>query len=176
MSPNVPRQDLKNSRPRSLFTTVAITILILLGLYVLLMYMMDDDSDPDRPPIIISSGSVLVKTAGDWKNEGGNGFRNDFKGKSVKSFTASTGGSACSVSGKTIVVTYGSNEIVFSRKFKWSKAEYEAFAQFPSGATVSNGAAGELLVTTTDALVSFKNEKGTSCNVVAGRVEIAQLH
>ena len=72
MSPNVPREDLNNAPPRSLLATVTIAVLILLGLYVLysLISSRDDDSDPDRPPIIISSGSVTVSSGGDWIDEG----------------------------------------------------------------------------------------------------------
>lgn len=180
MSPN-PRQDLKPARPRSLFTTVALTILILLGLYVLVTLMMDD-SDPDRPPIIISSGSVTVTSGGDWTDEGGKGYKQDFKGKSVKSFSASTGigpgGSACMVEGKTIVVTYGSSEITFSRKrrFPLPGFKYGAFAQFPADANVSHPAQGQLLVTTEAALVSFRNENGNSCNVQGSTLTIQQQH
>jgi hypothetical protein len=179
MSPNLPRQDLKNARPRSLFATVAITLLILLGLYVLVMYFMED-SDPDRPPIIISSGSVTVASGGDWVDEGSKAYRQDFKGKSVKTFSAATGvntiGGPCSVEGKTIIVTYGSNEITFTRKRKSLFSKYAAFGQFPADANVSHPAAGQLLVTTDAALVSFRNENGNSCNVQGGTLTIQQKH
>lgn len=170
MSTNLPR----------LFTTVAITILILIGLYVLAAYMMNGDSDPDRPPIIISSSSVSVVSGGDWIDEGNKGYKHDFKGKSVKSFTATTGPSissaVCTVAGETIVVTYGSNEITFTRKRKWFWNKRHAFAQFPATANVSQPAAGQLLVTTTDALVSFRNENGNSCNVQGATLTIQQMH
>lgn len=179
MSPNLPSQELRSSPPRRLFTTVAITILILIGLYFLVMFMMDD-SDPDRPPIIISSGSVTVTSGGDWIDEGGKGYKQDFKGKSVKTFAATTGvgtlGGPCMVDGKTIIVTYGTNEITFTRKRKWLWSKYGAFAQFPAAANVSQPAAGQLLVTTNDALVSFRNENGNSCNVQGSTLTIQQQH
>jgi hypothetical protein len=179
MSPNAPRRDLRRSTPRRLFTFVAITILILLGLYVLRSYMIED-SDPDRPPIIISSGSVTVTSGGDWIDEGGNGYKQDFKGKSVKTFAATTGvgtiGGPCMVEGKTIVVTYGNNEITFTRKRKWFWSKYGAFGQFPAAATVTHPIAGQLVVTTNDALVSFRNENGNSCNVQGSSLTIQQQH
>ncbi len=178
MSP-IPREDLKDARPRRVLTLVGIGLLILLGLYVYRTYFMQD-SDPDRPPIIISSGSVLVTSGGDWSDEGGKAWKQDFHGKSVKTFNASTGvgtgGSACMVEGKTIVVTYGSNEITFTRKRRWFWSKYGAAVQFPADATVDHPAAGQLQVTTTDALVSFRNEQGDRCNVHAGTLTIAQLH
>jgi hypothetical protein len=177
MSPNLPRQDVKNARPRSLLTIVVVALLVLLGLYVFKTYFMED-SDPDRPVIIISSSSVLVKSGGEWIDEGGKGYKQDFKGKSVKSFLAvtSTIGSACTVQGKTIIVTYGSDEITFTRKRKWPWNKHGAFAQFPAAATVNPGGAGELVVTTDDALVSFRDEKGDSCDVAGGTLTIYQLH
>ncbi len=172
--------SLKNARPRSLLTTLSITFLVLLGLYVLVMYMMQD-SDPDRPPIIISSGSVIVTSGGEWKDEGGKAYKQEFKGKSVKTFEATTGvgtlAGPCMVEGKTIVVTYGSNEITFTRKGKiLGFGKDHAVAQFPTAAIVDNSTTGQLLVTTTDALVSFKNDKGDTCNVQGGTLTIQQKH
>ena len=179
MNPNAPRRNLRRSPPRPLFTAVAITILILLGLYVLTSYMMDG-SDPDRPPIIISSGSITVTSGGDWVDEGGKGYKHDFKGKSVKTFAATTGvgtiGGPCMVEGETIIVTYGTNEITFTRKRKWFWNKRHAFAQFPADADVSHPIPGQLKVTTNDALVSFRNENGNSCNVQAGSLTIQQQH
>ncbi|MEO6224064.1 MAG: hypothetical protein ABIP90_12525 [Vicinamibacterales bacterium] len=179
MSPIPPREDLKNARSWSLRTIVVVALLILLGLYVYRTYFMQG-SDPDRPPIIISSGSVTVTSGGDWSDEGGKGYKQDVQGKSVKTFNAATGvgigGSACMVEGTTIVVTYGNNEVTFTRKRKGLLSKYGAFAQFPANANMSHPAAGQLQVTTTDALVSFRNENGNSCNVQAGTLTIGQLH
>lgn len=182
MASNLPPRELRAQRPpRNVARTVGILLLILLGLYVLVQYLMDE-SDPTRPPIIISSGSVYVDVqGGDWEDKGGKGYKHDFKGKDVKSFTASTGigtgGSACSVDGKTIVVTYGSSEITFSRKGKTlGFGKNHAFAQFGEGADVSHPSKGRLAVNTGDTLVSFRNENGNNCAVADGRLQIAQKH
>lgn len=46
--------------------------------------------------------------------------RSSFKGKSLNAYSASTGvgpgGAACTVEGKSIVITYGTSEITFTRK------------------------------------------------------------
>jgi hypothetical protein len=182
MASNQTPRELRTQRPpRNVARTVGIVLLILLGAYVLMQYLLDE-SDPDRPPIIISSGSVYVDVqGGDWEDKGGKGYKHDFKGKSVKSFTASTGiginGSACSVDGKTIVVTYGSTEITFSRKGKTlGFGKNHAFAQFAGGADVSHPSMGRLMVNTGDTLVSFRNENGDNCAVAGGRLEILQKH
>ena len=179
MSPIPPREDFRNARSRNLVRFIVVALLILLGLYVFRAYFFED-SDPTRPPIIISSGSVLVTSGGDWSDEGGKAYRQDIRGQSVRTFSATTGvaqgRSACMVEGKTIVVTYGSNEITFTRKRQWFWSRYGAAAQFPANATVSHPAPGQLEVTTTDALVSFRNENGNSCNVQGGTLTIAQLH
>jgi len=171
-------------RRRSMLTTVAITFLILLGLAMALSYMMwDGEPDPDRPPIIVSTGSVIVRSGADWSDEGGNRYVEATKGKSLKSFSASTGvgigGAACKIEGKTIVVTYGSADITFSRKRRsfWPWSKEDAQVQFPSGATVNEPTAGELDVVTSDALVKFTNDKGDICTVgVDQRIEIRQVH
>jgi hypothetical protein len=186
MASNIPPQTLQERPPRSLTRIVVRTILILLGLYGgirLLQYMMDGDSDPDRPPIIISSGSVYVDVKeGDWENKGGKGYKHAFKGKDVKSFSATTGlgpnGYGCKVDGKTIVVSYGANsEITFTRKGKFlGIGKNHAFAQFQANANVSHPSTGRLEVTTNDSLVSFRNENGDNCVVIDKRLEIAQKH
>lgn len=177
-----PRTDVvAKKRPIPLLVTVSITLLILLGLGLLISYMWDDEPDPDRPPIIISTGSVIVDSGADWTDEGGNDYVEAIKGKSLKSFSASTGtgGAACTIAGKTIVVTYGSSDITFSRKrggmWPWSK--HDAGVQFPKGATVSEPTPGELVVATSDALVKLTNDKGDSCAVGTDqRIEIRQVH
>jgi len=172
----------KTRQPRSLLRSVAVLLFILLGLYggvVLVQYMMDD-SDPDRPPIIISSGSINVDSGGDWIDKGNKGYKQDVKGKSVKTFAASTGigpgGSACSVQGKSIVVTYGATEFTLSRKSLLPGLKSSAFVQFAAAASVAQPSPGHLQVTTTDTLVSFRNETGTSCAVQDGRISVQQQH
>jgi hypothetical protein len=170
------------SRRWSRLTTVSILLLILLGLGVLISYMWDSDPDPDRPPIIVSTGSVIVDAGGDWTDKGGNTYVEAIKGKSLKDYSASTGigtgGAACTIAGKTIVVTYGSSEITFSRKGRWVWLGYvhDAAVQFPQGATVTEPTPGELVVATSDGLVKFTNDKGDSCAVVDQRIEIRQVH
>jgi hypothetical protein len=167
----------------SRLTTVSIALLILIGLATIAYYMWDSEPDPDRPPIIITTGSVIVDSGADWTDEGGNEWVEAIKGKSVKSYSASTGigisGAACTVSGSTIVVTYGSSEIAFSRKrrWPWPGSKHDADVQFPKGATVSEPTAGELVVATSDGLVKFTNDKGDSCAVGADqRIELRQVH
>ena len=178
-----PRKEVVlENRRWSKFTTILIILLILAGLAMLVSYMWDGEPDPDRPPIIISTGSVIVDSGGDWTDEGGNSYVEAIKGKSLKSFSASTGigtsGAACTIAGKTIVVTYGSSEITFSRKrrWPWPGSTHDAGVQFPKGATVSEPTAGELVVATGDGLVKFTNDKGDSCAVVDQRIEIRQGH
>ena len=182
MNPNLPHQDLHDARPpRNVARVVAVTLLILMGGYAVLMYLMSDsDSDPDRPPIIISSGSIYVDSEGEWIDKGNKGYKHEFNGKSVKTFSATTGigpgGSACSVEGETIVVTYGSKEITFKRKPWWPFSKRYAFAQFAADENISQPSKGRLEVNTTAALVSFRNESGNSCNVQDGRLAIQQRH
>lgn len=76
------------------------------------------------------------------------------------------------------MVTYGSSDLTVSRKRRWSwpGSKHDASVQFPAGATVSQPSPGELVVTTGDALVTFKNNNGDSCTVVDQRIEIRQVH
>jgi len=176
------------SRRWSRLTIVSIALLILLGLGILISYMMapesmmDAEPDPDRPPIIVSTGSVIVDSGGDWTDEGGNNYVEAIKGKSLKEYSASTGigvsGAACTIAGKTIVVTYGSSEITFSRKGRlfWLGYVHDAGVQFPKAATVTEPTPGELVVATSDGLVKFTNDKGDSCAVIDQRIEIRQVH
>lgn len=170
------------SRRWSRLTIISLILLILLGLVALRYYLWDTDPDPDRPPIIVSTGSVIVDSGADWTDEGGNNYVEAIKGKSLKNFSASTGigpgGAACTIVGKTIVVTYGSSEITFSRKrrWPWPGSKHDADVQFPKGATVSEPTPGELVVATSDGLVKFTNDKGDSCAVVDQRIEIRQVH
>jgi hypothetical protein len=140
--------------------------------------------DEDRPPIIISSGSVILSVArGSWVREAAGRFRQDVvRGKDVKSFTATTGtgGSACSVSGTAILVQYGANAISIGRVLPSGQgARYAADVRLPSGVAGTLKDPRTLVVETTDALVSFSNGStgaGSTCQVAAGRLEIRQVH
>lgn len=178
-----PRKEVVyESRRWSRLTTISIILLILLGMATLVYYMWDAEPDPDRPPIIISTGSVIVDSGGDWTDEGGNNYAEAIKGKSLKSYSASTGiggAAACTISGQMIVVTYGSSEITFSRKrrWPWPGSKHDADVQFPKGAAVSEPTAGELVVATSDGLLKFTNDKGDICAVGTDqRIEIRQVH
>ncbi|MCR4373997.1 MAG: hypothetical protein NUW22_04045, partial [Acidobacteria bacterium] len=121
--------------------------------------------DGDRPPIIVSSGSVLVQTAAEWTRDGDNRFKQKIaKGKSVKSFSASTG--ACVVDGEKLLVTYGTNTITLEPKRSGWFGARDAQVDFPAGAVVDDSVPRILTVTTGDALVSVANDEGTSCAVV----------
>lgn len=182
-----PRKEVVYEKRRwSRLTKVLIALLILLGLTTIAYCMWDADSfaepepDPDRPPIIVSTGSVIVDSSADWTDEGGNEWVEAIKGKSLKDYSASTGigPAACTLSGSTIVVTYGSSEITFSRKRRspWPGSKHDAGVQFPKGASVSEPTPGELVVATSDGLVKFTDDKGGSCAVVDQRIEIRQVH
>ncbi len=60
-----------------------ITWIICLVLYVVALEARQP-AGPDRPPIIVSTGSVIVDSGGDWTDEGGNKFVEKLKGKSSR--------------------------------------------------------------------------------------------
>jgi hypothetical protein len=131
------------------------------------------DLDEDRPPIIVSGGSVIIQTAGGaWERLAGTKQfkQNDARRKSVKTFSARTG--TCTVEGSQLVVTYGANEIKFSAKRSTRSDKDDAAVEFPSAADVSETTPGTLRVTTSDVLVSVSNGR-TSCKVV-GNITISQ--
>ena len=142
------------------------------------------DGDEDRPPIIISSGSVIMTIAkGSWVREAAGRFRQDVtRGKDVKSFTATTGtgASACTVSGTGILVQYGANAISFGRvQPNGQGGRHAAHLRMPGDAAVSLKDPRTLVIATTDPLVSFSNGTtgaGSSCQVAGGRLEIRQVH
>jgi hypothetical protein len=142
------------------------------------------DGDEDRPPIIISSGSVIISVArGSWVREAAGRFRQDVaRGKDVKSFTATTGtgASACSVSGTGILVAYGTNAISFGRvQATGQGGRHAANLRMPGDAAATLRDARTLVIATTDPLVSFSNGgtgAGSSCQVAGGRLEIRQVH
>ena len=140
--------------------------------------------DEDRPPIIISSGSVIVNVArGSWVREAAGRYRQDVtRGKSVVSFSATTGTgtAACTVSGTAILVTYGANAVTFGRVVPSGQGGRQAAnVRMPADAAVSLRDARTLVIATTDPLVSFSNggtAAGSSCQVAGGRLEIRQVH
>src|SRR5688572_28108073 len=97
----------------------AAVLALILIVVVLSAFVAPPQGDEDRPPIIVSSGSVILSVAnGSWVREAAGRYRQDVtRGKDVKSFTATTGtgGAACTVSGTAILVTYGANAISFGR-------------------------------------------------------------
>ena len=140
--------------------------------------------DEDRPPIIISSGSVIMNVArGSWVREAAGRYRQDVvRGKDVKSFSATTGtgSTACTVTGTAILVTYGANAISLSRVLPAGQtARHAARVNMPADAAVTLRDARTLVIATTDPLVTFSNggtAPGSTCQVAAGRLEIRQVH
>lgn len=135
-------------------------------------------ADEDRPPIIISSGSVIITVArGSWVRVGNGQFRHDqAAGRAVQSFAATTGagGSACTVSGGSIVVRYGGNAITIGRQ-EGQGGRPAAFVQLPANAAAGARDAQSLVIDTDDALVSVSGG-GESCAVAGGRITIRQVH
>ena len=140
--------------------------------------------DEDRPPIIISSGSVILNVArGSWVREAAGRYRQDVvRGKDVKSFTVTTGtdSAACTVSGTAILVTYGANAISFGRVIPSGQAgRHAARANMPGDAAITLKDPRTLIIATTEPLGTFSNGgtgPGSSCQVAAGRLEIRQVH
>ena len=140
--------------------------------------------DEDRPPIIISTGSVILNVAtGSWVREAAGRYRqNVVRGKDVKSFTATTGtGSAvCTVSGTAILVTYGANAMSFGRVIPSGQAgRHAANVKMPADAALTLKDSRTLVIATTDPLGSFSNGgtgPGSSCQVAGGQMEIRQIH
>lgn len=135
-------------------------------------------ADEDRPPIIISSGSVILTVArGSWARAGNGQFRHEqAAGRSVRGFeaTTGTGGSACTVSGGSVVVRYGGNAITIGRQ-EGQGGRPAAVVQLPANAAASARDARSLVIDTDDPLVSVSGG-GESCAVAGGRITIRQVH
>jgi hypothetical protein len=168
-----------------LIVSVALLLLAAAGLSALSRPVpASTQEDDDRPPIIISTGSVILSVArGSWVREAAGRYRQDVtRGKDVKSFTATTGTgtAACTVSGTAILVTYGANAVSFGRVIPSGQGgRHAARANMPGDAAVTLKDSRTLVITTTDPLGSFSNGgtgAGSSCQVVAGRLEIRQVH
>jgi len=130
------------------------------------------DLDEDRPPIIVSSGSVIIQSAGAWTSEGGKRFKQrDARRRGVRQFMATTG--SCRVEGRNIVVTYGKNTIRLGPSRTAASNRDDAELEFPADAEVTETAPGTLTVTTTDPLVSVSS--GRDRCAVSGNITIRQL-
>lgn len=164
--------------------TLIVCLMILVGA-ALSAFVMPPQRDEDRPPIIVSTGSVILNVArGSWVREAAGRYRQDLtRGRDVLSFSATTGAgnASCTVSGDSIVVTYGANAIRFARPAA-PAAPGQARASsvsLPATAKVTERDARTLVIETTDPLVSVSNggnRPQDSCQIAGGRVEIRQVH
>jgi hypothetical protein len=152
---------------------MAIWLLILLGLALAAYYMLDDP-DPARPPIIVSSGSVMIQSSAGWNAEGGNRFKEQSQGKSVKSFLATTG--TCTAAGTKLTVTFGTSTITLEPKRRWPWQKRDALVELPTNVVVDSTTPTLLKIATTQNPTSVASDSGTSCAVVNGRIEIQQVH
>ena len=172
-----------NSRLKGIALIVGLVILI--GAALSAVVLPPQEGDEDRPPIIVSSGSVILNVArGTWVREAAGRFRQDVvRGKDVRSFSATTGTgtTACTVAGDSILVTYGANAITFGRPAQATAPgqRRSATVRFQADAAVTVRDPRTLVIATTDPLVSVSNG-GTrpedTCRIVGGRVEIRQVH
>ena len=147
-------------------------IVLLLGVVTLTQPSSAQDLDEDRPPIIVSTGSVIVQTAGTWTKEGNRFKQKDTRRKSVKQFSARTG--TCTVEGRELTIMYGKNVIKLSPKRSTGSDKDDAEVEFPAGAKVDESGPGVLKITTTDPLVSVSGAKDAKCAVV-GNITIRQV-
>jgi hypothetical protein len=135
-------------------------------------------ADEDRPPIIISSGSVILTVArGAWARAvNGQFLHEQATGRPVRSFAATTGTgeAACTVSGESLVVRYGANSITIGRQ-QAQGGRQAALVRLPAEAAVTVRDAQSLVIETDDALVSVSSGD-TSCAVAGGRISIRQVH
>ena len=156
------------------FRTIALGLLLLVGAFFSAACPGERSlGDDDRPPIIISSGSLVVESGLPFTDEGNKRFdQKATRGKNVKSFRAETG--SCSAAGKVLTITYGTNAITLDVKRNGNKDE--ANMQFPTNASVTSRDGGKKLeVATTEKMVSVTNETGVRCEMVQ-RITIHQLH
>lgn len=137
--------------------------------------------DEDRPVIIISSGSVILNVSkGSWVREAPGRFRQELaRGRDVRTFSATTGSgaSACTVEGEALQVRYGANAISFGRQAGRGQGAQRraALIGLPERAVVRERDERTLEIETTDPLSVVTNGK-TDCTIVAGRVEVRQVH
>lgn len=167
---------------RKMFAAVVLALILIV--VALSAFVAAPQGDEDRPPIIVSSGSVILSVAnGSWVREAAGRFRQEVvRGKDVKSFTATTGtgNTACTVSGTAILVTYGANAISFGRVVPAGQGGRNAAnVRMPADAAVTVKDPRTLVIATTDPLGTFSNGgtgPGSTCQVAAGRLEIRQVH
>lgn len=170
--------------PRLIRIAIVVCLLILVGAAVSALVPSQRDEE-DRPPIIVSSGSVILNVArGSWVREAAGRYRQELaQGRDVRSFSATTGtgATACTVAGDSIVVTYGANAISFSRPAAPAAAGQRraSTVRFMADAAVTARDPRTLVIATTDPLISVSNggaRPEDSCRIVGGRLEIRQVH
>lgn len=147
-------------------------LLIVLGVVQATRGSAAQDLDEDRPPIIVSGGSVIIQSTGPWTSEGGKRFKQrDARRRGVRSFMATTG--SCRVEGRNLVITYGSNAIKLGPSRTEASRRDDAELEFPADADVTETTPGTLRVTTTDPLVSVSS--GSDKCAVSGNITIRQI-
>jgi|CXWK01.1.fsa_nt_gi hypothetical protein len=159
-------------KPSSVRIVSVLLLLIVLGLVQATRGSAAQDLDEDRPPIIVSSGSVIIQSTGAWTSEGGKRFKQrDGRRRGVRLFMATTG--SCRVEGRNIVVTYGKNQIRLGPSRTAASNRDDAELEFPADADVTETAPGTLRVTTSDPLVSVASGRDR-CDV-SGNITIRQI-
>lgn len=171
-----------NSRLTGIALVVCLMILVGAALSALVLPQKDEE---DRPPIIVSSGSVILNVArGSWVREAAGRYRQELaQGRDVRSFSAitGTGTGGCTVVGDSILVTYGASVITFGRPAAPAAPGQRraATVRLQADAAVTLRDPRTLVIATTDPLVSVSNG-GTrpqdTCRIVGARVEIRQIH
>ncbi len=159
-------------RASSVRIVSVLLLLIVLGVIQATRGSAAQDLDEDRPPIIVSGGSVIIQSTGAWTSEGGKRFRQrDGRRRSVRLFMATTG--SCRVEGRNIVVTYGTNSIRLGPIRTAESGRDDAELEFPADADVTETTPGTLRVATTDPLVSVSS--GRDRCAVSGNITIRQI-
>jgi len=165
--------------------TSAIALVLLLLLVTAGLAALVPQEDEDRPVIIVSSGSVILSVSkGAWVPDGAGRFRQELpNGRDVQSFSASTGAgpAACTVTGASIMVTYGTSTIAFERTMQAApqRQRRRTDVRLPANAQTSLRDGRSLVIETSDALVSFTNggnRPQDTCRVAGGRLEVRQVH
>lgn len=160
-------------RSRLSFRTIALGLLLLASAVLSAACPGARSDEDDRPPIIISSGSLIVESGLPFIDEGDKRFgQKGNRGRSVRSFRAETG--SCTTAGRVLTITYGTNVITLDPKRNGNKDD--ATLQFPRDASVTSMDGGKKLeVATNEKIVSISNETGTRCEMVQ-RITVHQLH
>lgn len=139
----------------------------------------------DRPIIVVSSGSVILNVdRGSWVREAAGRYRQEVaRGRDVIGFSASTGSgaTACTVTGDSLILTYGVSAISFVRQESTGQPGQRraTLVRLQTDATVSTKGGQTLVIQTTEGLVSISNggaRPEDTCRVAGGRLEIQQRH